>query len=51
MKKAASTILKVLAVLVVFAAIAAFVIYDTGLFDEFMKGRILKFPAGHVRAP
>ena len=42
MKKAAGTILNVFAVLAVFAAIAAFVIYDTGLFDEFMKGRILK---------
>ena len=41
MKKAAGTILKVLAVLAIFAAIAAFVIYDTGLFDEFMKGRIV----------
>ena len=42
MKKAAGTFLKVLAVLAIFAAIAAFVTYDTGLFDEFMEGRIVK---------
>ena len=42
MKKAVVTILKVLAVLTVFAAIAAFVIYDTPGFDEIIKGRIVK---------
>ena len=42
MKNAVGTILKVFAVLAIFAAIAAIVIYDTPGFDEIIKGRIVK---------